>query len=56
MTEQSWARRHWKLILNIVTLVALLVTLYISRDQVAATIKNFRHVNGLQACLISVYA
>jgi uncharacterized protein (TIRG00374 family) len=52
MTEQSWARRHWKLILNIVTLVALLVTLYISRDQVAETIKNFRHVNGWVLLLI----
>ena len=42
----SFLKRRWKLILNIVTVVALLGLVYAIRDQLAQTIENFKHVNG----------
>ncbi|MBC7708324.1 flippase-like domain-containing protein [Polaromonas sp.] len=39
-------KSHWKLILNIVTVVLLALLVYGSRDQLAETLRNLRHVNG----------
>lgn len=52
MSETSYFKRHWKLILNWVTLVALLVLIYVSRDQLGATIGNLGRVNGWALLLI----
>jgi putative heme transporter len=51
MSDKSPLRRHWKLILNIVTLVALVV-IYLIRDQLASTLKNITHVNAWALLLL----
>ncbi len=45
MSESSYLRRNWKLLLNIVTVVALLIVIYALRHQLAETLKNLHHVN-----------
>ncbi len=52
MSETSYFKHHWKLILNWVTLAALAVLIYASRDQLAATIGNLGRVNGWALLLI----
>ncbi|MEO8104792.1 MAG: lysylphosphatidylglycerol synthase transmembrane domain-containing protein [Candidatus Saccharibacteria bacterium] len=52
MSETPYFKRHWKLILNWVTLVALVVLIYVSRDQLGATIGNLGRVNGWALLLI----
>lgn len=52
MSEKSILSRHWKLILNVVTIVALIVLIYIIRRQIGSTIDNFTHINGLALVLI----
>lgn len=44
-SQQSYFRRNWKLILNIVTIVALVVLIYAIRDQIANTLDNLTKVN-----------
>lgn len=46
MTKQSFIRRNWKLILNIVTLVALLGLMFNIRDQLTLTLHNLFKVNA----------
>jgi uncharacterized protein (TIRG00374 family) len=45
MSQQSFFKRRWKLLLNIITLLALAILIYAIRDQLADTIKNLQHVN-----------
>lgn len=45
MSEASFLKRRWKLIVNIITLVALLIVIYVIREQLVDTFKNLRHVN-----------
>ncbi len=52
MQDRSWLRRRWKLVLNIVTFVALAVLVYALRHQVGATISNLGKVNGWALLLI----
>jgi uncharacterized protein (TIRG00374 family) len=51
MAEEK-RKKRWKLIVNIVTLVALAALIYIVRDQIADTISNFREVNSLVLLLM----
>lgn len=46
MDFKLYAKTHWKLILNVVTLVALAVLIYAIRDQIVATIENLTRVNA----------
>lgn len=52
MSEASFFKRRWKLILNWVTLLALAVLIYASRHQLGATIGNLANVNGWALLLI----
>ena len=52
MSETTWLGRRWKLILNLVTLVALAVLIYATRHQLAATIGDLARVNGWALLLI----
>jgi putative heme transporter len=45
MSESAFLKRRWKLLLNIVTIVALVVLAYAVRHQLVATISNFKKVN-----------
>lgn len=45
MSEKSFIRRRWKLILNIVTLVALAILIYAIRDQLGDTLSNLKKIN-----------
>ena len=46
MGKQAFWRRNWKLILNIVTVVAMVALIVAIRDQLLETFRNIRHVNG----------
>ena len=43
---ESFLKRRWKLILNLLTLVALAVLVYFIRDQLLETLKNLKNVNA----------
>ena len=45
-------KSHWKLILNIVTVILLGLLVYGSRDQLTQTLSNLRHINGWILLLI----
>jgi uncharacterized protein (TIRG00374 family) len=44
-TDSSFLKRHWKLLLNIFTIVALAGLAYAIRDQIAQTFKDLERVN-----------
>jgi uncharacterized protein (TIRG00374 family) len=44
-TVMSFWKRHWKLLLNIVTMLALLLLAFAIRHQLVETIENIQHVN-----------
>jgi len=46
MSEKSWPRQHWKLILNIVTLVALALLIFFIWDDIVDTFRNLGRVNA----------
>jgi len=52
MSENSFLKRRWKLLLNIVTVVALLVLVYAIRHQLIDTLANLRKVNAWALLLI----
>jgi uncharacterized protein (TIRG00374 family) len=52
MSKNGWLRRRWKLILNLVTLVALALLVYAIRHQLGATFSDLKHVNGWALLLI----
>lgn len=52
MAEQSWARRHWKLIVNLLTLLALVVLIYAIRDQIVDTFHDLGHVHAWALLLL----
>lgn len=45
MSENSFVKRRWKLILNIFTVVALLALVYFVRDQIFETLTNIQKVH-----------
>lgn len=45
MSETSFLKRRWKLLLNILTIAALVVLIYAVRKQLATTIDNFSNVD-----------
>lgn len=52
MSDTTWLRRRWKLILNLVTLVALLVLVYAIRHQLGTTIRDLGRVHAIALLLI----
>lgn len=52
MSFKKILRTHWKIILNIVTIVALIILIYLIRDQLATTIKDFGRINAWALLLI----
>lgn len=46
MSETHWLRRRWKLVVNLVTLTALVVLIYLVRDDLAHTFRDLRHVSA----------
>jgi uncharacterized membrane protein YbhN (UPF0104 family) len=46
MSDKSTLRQHWKLILNVVTIAALVVLIYLIRHQIGSTLRNITHING----------
>jgi uncharacterized protein (TIRG00374 family) len=45
MRSESFFARNWKLLLNVITLVALVVVMYALRNQLGDTLRNLHHVN-----------
>lgn len=52
MSEKSLIRRKWKLILNIVTLIALIILIYLIRKEINSTLDNLTHVNAWALLLL----
>jgi uncharacterized protein (TIRG00374 family) len=52
MAESTYLKRNWKLLLNIVTILALAGLAYAIRDQLVETIENLHKVNGWVLLLI----
>lgn len=52
MSEKSYFRRNWKLILNIVTIMALVGLAFAVRKQLVDTLRNLGKVNGWALLLI----
>jgi hypothetical protein len=52
MPQKSFIARRWKLILNLVTLAALIVLIYAIRGQLGDTVRNLARVNGWALLLI----
>lgn len=51
-SKQSWLRKNWKLVLNWVTIIALIGVVYALRHQVGETLSNLTKVNGWLLLLI----
>lgn len=45
MTEKAILKRRWKLVVNVITVIALLVLVFAVRHQLEDTVKNFSKVN-----------
>jgi putative heme transporter len=45
MAEQSFFKRRWKLLVNILTVIALVVLVYLIRHEIAETFRNLGKVN-----------
>jgi len=45
MSQNSFLRRRWKLLLNIATIVAMVLFLFLIRDQIAETIDNIGRIH-----------
>lgn len=45
MSERTYLKQHWKLLVNIVTIAALVVLVFAVRHQLVDTLKNFSRVN-----------
>jgi hypothetical protein len=52
MSEKSFLGRRWKLIVNLITLTALAVLVYVVRDDLINTFRNLKHVHGWALMLI----
>src|SRR5581483_11336154 len=52
MSETAWLKRRWKLIVNVLTVVALVVLVFAVRHQLAATVDEFSSVNILALLLL----
>lgn len=52
MSHSSYVRRHWKVILNWLTVAALLLLIYVIRGQLVDTLHNIIKVNGWLLLLI----
>jgi putative heme transporter len=45
MSETSFLKRRWKLLLNVITVAALFILIFATRHQLADTLENFHKVN-----------
>jgi putative heme transporter len=52
MSDKHWLGRRWKLILNLVTLGALVILIYAIRHQLEATFRDLAHVHGWALLLL----
>lgn len=52
MSENSFLKRRWKLLLNLATFTALLVLIYAIRHQLVETLKNLARVNAWTLLLL----
>ena len=52
MKNNPFTKTNWKLILNIITIFALVLLIYFTRDQILSTIKNLAHIDAWALLLI----
>lgn len=52
MSEKTWLGKRWKLILNLVTLTALIILIFAIRDQLGETFRSLARVHGWALLLI----
>ncbi len=46
MTESGWLRRHWKLVVNLLTITALVILIYAIRHQLVDTYRDLHHIRA----------
>lgn len=52
MSEKSFWARRWKLVVNLVTLAALVILIYVIRDQIVETFHSLGHVHAWALLLL----
>jgi uncharacterized protein (TIRG00374 family) len=52
MTKSSYLRQHWKMIINIITIVALVVLVFFLRSEIVGTFENLRKVDSWALLLL----
>jgi putative heme transporter len=52
MSDKHWLARHWKLVVNVITLAALVVLIYAIRDQLGDTFRNLARVHAWALLLL----
>ncbi len=52
MSEHSWLRQRWKLVLNVITFLALALLIYATRHELGSTIRNLGKVNAWALLLL----
>lgn len=52
MSGTGYLRQHWKLIINIITIVALVLLVFFIRSEIVATFENLRHVDSWTLLLL----
>lgn len=52
MNNKSWFIRHWKLVVNLITLAALVILIYAIRAQLGDTFRNLAKVNAWALLLL----
>lgn len=52
MSKQSFLGKHWKLLINVITIVALIILIYLIRKQLLSTVENLGHVKAWALLLL----
>lgn len=52
MSEPNWLRRHWKLLLNVITMLALFGLAFALREQVTEVVRNLARVSVMALLLL----
>jgi len=52
MIKPSYIRQHWKLIINIITIIALVILVFFLRSEIIGTFKNLARVNSWALLLL----
>lgn len=52
MSDTHWLRQHWKMLVNVITVAALVVLVYLVRHDIVNSFRNLEHVHAWMLLLI----